>query len=513
MHLNTVSATAYAAAFFSAIGHTDAFWRLPCRGRLALARMDPIVNPGAPAAHVHTIHGGSKFSLNTKGTELQDSDCTSCEVIGDNSAYWHPALYWVDNNGKSQVVEQVGGTLVYYLPAEGAKAFPPGFRMLAGSSNRRDINHDPKADLHSMSFGDDLQRALSERATGFTCLNYQRKVNEDARSRHELPSPQFLFDNCKDGLRLEMTFPSCHNPNKQYDPANPQAHVVYPKGIVNGDCPPGFEYRVVTLFYESIWNVGAFSNRLGQGTFVISNGDTSGFGYHADFIDGWTGNILQNAIDTCKSNSGQVQDCPAFNGRLQDPKIQEQCQLEHFPDALKGEQEIVFGTQGLPGNVPITGKGQKVPAPNPPPGSIPDDKKVPENNPHNPSQPASQPAPKPSNTPKPTHTQAPAPSPPPATYAPPAASHPPPPPPPPAAEPIVTAAPKPQPDPKPAPKPDGRVSTYTEGNTVYVVTYTCTTTTETVFAQPTGASSPPHKVKRGAHRNRHRHGIGHAHKH
>lgn len=38
-------------------GVADAFWRLPCRGRAGLARMDPLMDPGEPSYHVHSVHG------------------------------------------------------------------------------------------------------------------------------------------------------------------------------------------------------------------------------------------------------------------------------------------------------------------------------------------------------------------------------------------------------------------------------------------------------------------------
>ena len=42
----------------------SAFWRLPCRDRVSLQLVDPIVNPGGRAAHAHTIHGAnSMFSV------------------------------------------------------------------------------------------------------------------------------------------------------------------------------------------------------------------------------------------------------------------------------------------------------------------------------------------------------------------------------------------------------------------------------------------------------------------
>lgn len=36
----------------------SAFWRMPCKGRLTMDRLDPIDTPGAPAHHAHAIHGG-----------------------------------------------------------------------------------------------------------------------------------------------------------------------------------------------------------------------------------------------------------------------------------------------------------------------------------------------------------------------------------------------------------------------------------------------------------------------
>ena len=37
----------------------NAFWRLECRGRVGLGRIDPLVAFGKPSQHVHAIHGSS----------------------------------------------------------------------------------------------------------------------------------------------------------------------------------------------------------------------------------------------------------------------------------------------------------------------------------------------------------------------------------------------------------------------------------------------------------------------
>jgi len=44
---------------------------------------------------------------------LLESDCTSCGVTQDKSAYWTPALYFMHNDGTAEMVPQVGGMLAY----------------------------------------------------------------------------------------------------------------------------------------------------------------------------------------------------------------------------------------------------------------------------------------------------------------------------------------------------------------------------------------------------------------
>lgn len=45
------------ALALNAASGVDAFWRLPCHGRLVAERVDPIVFPNKVAGHVHAIHG------------------------------------------------------------------------------------------------------------------------------------------------------------------------------------------------------------------------------------------------------------------------------------------------------------------------------------------------------------------------------------------------------------------------------------------------------------------------
>lgn len=42
---------------------------------------------------------------------LRKSECTSCAVKQDKSAYWAPAMYFIHSNGSAQMVNEVGGML------------------------------------------------------------------------------------------------------------------------------------------------------------------------------------------------------------------------------------------------------------------------------------------------------------------------------------------------------------------------------------------------------------------
>lgn len=89
----------------------SAFWRMECRGRVGLARVDPLVSPGEVAQHVHAIHGSSGFSESSTYEDVTGADCTSCAVTQDKSVYWTPAMYFKHEDGTFELVSQTGGML------------------------------------------------------------------------------------------------------------------------------------------------------------------------------------------------------------------------------------------------------------------------------------------------------------------------------------------------------------------------------------------------------------------
>ncbi|TEY44679.1 hypothetical protein BOTCAL_0347g00100 [Botryotinia calthae] len=330
----------------------DAFWRMPCRARTGLARVDPLVNPGTISQHAHAIHGSSGFGESSGYEELRAGNCTSCEVSQDKSAYWTPSLYFLDAaTGEYELVEQVGGMLAYYLLyGEKVTAFPKGFAMIAGNNDLRNFSDYVVPDI-GRSFWQstppyNTQAFLRQAALGFNCLNYAAAA-EGSLYRHFMPDKAYLDENCLDGVRMELMFPSCWNETAGVTAPDGKSHMAYPDQLTDGTCPEGFDTRLVSLFYETIWNTAAYKSTDGQ--FVISNGDPTGYGYHGDFIMGWDEDFLQEAVDTCTNDSGEISDCAIFD--IQDVSVYGSCNFT-VPSALKDE-DVVGPMATLPGNCPI----------------------------------------------------------------------------------------------------------------------------------------------------------------
>jgi hypothetical protein len=174
----------------------------------------------------------------------------------------------------------------YFLNADAAnpngtiKAFPEGFRMLAGDSTRRNctINDQPCPfpDPPTSSWaalGEIAQPDLEQRAIGFNCLHYTAGWDEPTLYRHFLPPKAFLDLNCTDGLRMELMFPSCWD-GQNLDSPDHKSHVAYPDLVMAGACPSGYNVKLPALFYEVIYATYVFNESDGE--FVFANGDPTG---------------------------------------------------------------------------------------------------------------------------------------------------------------------------------------------------------------------------------------------
>lgn len=93
------------------------------------------------------------------------------------------------------------------------------------------------------------------------------------------------------------------------------SHVAYLSDIDNGICPPTHPWVLPHLFLEVNYAVSQVPNQQPGGRFVFSQGDTTGYGFHGDFQNGWQLDVLQEAVNTCLYNAGSfgtIDECPAL---------------------------------------------------------------------------------------------------------------------------------------------------------------------------------------------------------
>lgn len=284
------------AAVLGGTAEASGFWRIDC-GRIQTGRVDPIVSPGKVSSHCHNIGGAYNFDQNSTYASLRSSPCTSCEISVDKSAYWTPYMYYEYPNGTFVDVPN-SGMIIYYLGRgnnlTNAQPFPPGFAMLSGSNTARSYDNTTKTWNGARNVADRV---------GFACLD-------------AVPYPETTGLNstsCSSGLRAEIHFQSCWDGVNLYKSDN--SHVDYMSEIDNGACPPSHPVQLVHLFYEVLYSVNSVPQQPG-GRFVFSNGDTTGYGFHGDFLNGWDTGVLTDAIQQCaigNNPSGQVITCPPLN--------------------------------------------------------------------------------------------------------------------------------------------------------------------------------------------------------
>ena len=86
-------------------------------------------------------------------------------------------------------------------------------------------------------------------------------------------------------------FPFCtDNINSaDFDPKDTAKHVRYGEGPTanGGKCPSSHPYALPQIQLEVFYDVGSVLNK--GGSLVLAHGDTTGYGFHADFVNGWEG--------------------------------------------------------------------------------------------------------------------------------------------------------------------------------------------------------------------------------
>ena len=191
----------------------SAFWRLLCDGSTGLARLDPLMSFGQVGPHVHSIKGGSAFRSTATAADLIKSNCTSCGVQQDKSAYWSPALYFLNSDDNTfEVVPEKSPHKTYYFLNSGSthngkqqtiEAFSFGFQMIAGNNYNRNLSL-PDPDPNPLGpWPNSPQDEREQRALGFNYLNYAKNEDEPSLFRHKMPSKEYLDANCRKCMLIE----------------------------------------------------------------------------------------------------------------------------------------------------------------------------------------------------------------------------------------------------------------------------------------------------------------------
>jgi hypothetical protein len=184
---------------------------------------------------------------------------------------------------------------VYYLGrGEGtANPFPAGFKMVSGNNSARSYD--------STTLTVPGGRPLADRVS-FACIDWNSPSTE---------TPGMVNTNCPNGLRAQVHMQTCWNGVDLYKPD--QSHVAHLSTIDNGVCPPTHPVLLPHLFYEVLYDVNSV-DQTGGGKFMFANGDTTGYAFHGDFMNGWNNAVLSDAITNCLFNnpSGTVTSCSSF---------------------------------------------------------------------------------------------------------------------------------------------------------------------------------------------------------
>lgn len=253
----------------------------------SVQRIDPIISPGGISGHVHQVFGANKLTPTLDYDALQSSICTTVGSAGgegnaaDHSIYWHPALYMESSSGSGYIRVPTNGHKMYYLDAgTGQKhepfEFPHDFRMVAGNPFARSSTGDNAVIWKCSTGGSYNVGSNGGFPTGVsTCSDY----------------PYFYGS---------VEFPHCWNGN-DYNPSDPSAHMSYPTGgdPRSGACPSSHPIRLPHLFIENFFNIDSVAGSVKPDSFVLAQGDDTGFGMHCDFFNGWEDGALPTLLSTC----------------------------------------------------------------------------------------------------------------------------------------------------------------------------------------------------------------------
>lgn len=183
-------------------------------------------------------------------------------------------------------------------------------------------------DITTMTYNTASVRGrLRSGRVSFACLD----------SSGSMPEQNYLVrTDCSQGMRAQIQFQSCWD-GRNFQSDN--SHVACMSQIDNGVCPPTHPWLLLHLFLEVLYGVNDIQ-KIAGGKFVFSNGDTTGLGFHGDFMDGWDTTTLASVVT-------QVTNCPERLSLVDEA-------VYGFLDKLPGCNDVPSGLARAPQSVCAT---------------------------------------------------------------------------------------------------------------------------------------------------------------
>ncbi|KAK4686420.1 hypothetical protein P7C73_g3711, partial [Tremellales sp. Uapishka_1] len=319
----------------------DDAWHLDYVYTLVNEELDPVVSPNGQGSHMHKVIGGANFGASYNYDTYNAATCSSLRVQADKSNYWMPNLYYHDSSTSKYVPIPAVIRFYYFLgrssPSELVKPYPKGFRMIAGSPNNK---------------------APTSVAT-FTC-----QINSDFTNSIIRTDFNFQRD-CPYGMKTELFFPPCWDGVNLY--LKDGSHVSYPTGggTRDGSCPFSHPVRLPAIQLEYTWHVEQYlPGATLAGNMYWANGDSTGYGIHGDFVNGWDLDILGAALNStaCGIGGGNaipMDQCPILNASFDDSAAKA-CRPALGTLAEPNGNTDLVGIPALPGcNLPWGTSGSK----------------------------------------------------------------------------------------------------------------------------------------------------------
>lgn len=259
-------------------------------------------------------------ALNTPEEQL-DADCTTAQIGDDKSNYWVPSLYWINPNGTYTLLPHA--TKIYYTfqtAPQKTHTFPPGLRMISGLAMRREPGH---------------------AAAQGTSINLTPYKSGPPYDNQFLPNGTAYGPNPPSGgyIHMNIGFPYCGRADQALDSDDHFSHMSW--GIDsggnwdvwnnNGRCPESHPILYPRIFLENFFYISdemkASWNATGP-NFILSNGDTTGATFHADFVNGWKHETLQAAVEQCFDTGTEIGKCAPFVPSINKTANEQNCRYQ-----------------------------------------------------------------------------------------------------------------------------------------------------------------------------------------